>query len=267
MHRKPSLFEMKSGVINNAKFQRFLNWGNGLFLLMSLICIIGFIASQMNAQPPENNRLPPIRERVLPELKKLVEAKNCKVGDPIFIRVFKETKEAELWMQPTKTATWTLVKTYPIATYGGKGIGPKQKEGDFRAPEGFYTVGAKQLNPASNYHLAFNIGYPNDYDTALGRTGSLIMMHGKNLSIGCYAMTDPAIEEIYLLAEAAIRAGQKKFSFHVFPFRMTPERLASESANDSLPFWKQLQAGYDSFETKHIVPEISAEKTGYVIKQ
>jgi murein L,D-transpeptidase YafK len=111
------------------------------------------------------------------------------------------------------------------------------------------------------------LGYPNDYDTAHGRTGSFIMMHGKNMSIGCFAMTDPAIEEIYLLAEAALKAGQKKFSVHSFPFRMTKERMEKEAANGNLPFWKELQPEYDWFETKHAVPVIVGGKDGYRIEK
>ena len=94
------------------------------------------------------------------------------------------------------TAASTIFKTYPICSYSG-GLGPKIQQGDRQAPEGFYLVSLEQLNPRSKYYLAFNVGFPNAYDRAYGRTGSNIMVHGDCTSSGCYAMTDAVMEEIY----------------------------------------------------------------------
>ena len=79
--------------------------------------------------------------------------------------------------------------TYPICLWSGR-LGPKLREGDRQAPEGFYTVSAEQLNPNSRWHRSFSLGFPNAFDQAHGRTGSFIMVHGGCPSIGCYAMTD-----------------------------------------------------------------------------
>ncbi len=162
-------------------------------------------------------------------------------GCPVFIRIVKETLILELWVQ--HKGKWRILKTYPIAGMSGE-LGPKTAEGDYQAPEGFYDVVPGRMNPRSNYHLSFNIGYPNAYDRSLGRTGSYIMVHGSDVSIGCFAMTDEGIEEIYTLVNEAFRAGQKRVEVHIYPFEMTAERMAKEEKAKSphLNFWRTLQA-------------------------
>jgi len=83
-----------------------------------------------------------------------------KVGDPVFIRIFKEESLLEVWM---RTGTeYRHLKDYAICAYSGA-LGPKLKEGDRQAPEGFYKVKKYQLNPNSKFHLSFNLGYPNAF--------------------------------------------------------------------------------------------------------
>ena len=91
------------------------------------------------------------------------------------------------------------LRNYPICRWSGE-LGPKIKLGDRQAPEGFYTITPGLMNPNSNHYLAINTGFPNAYDTANGRTGSYLMIHGGCSSAGCYAMTDEQIGEIYALA-------------------------------------------------------------------
>jgi murein L,D-transpeptidase YafK len=142
-------------------------------------------------------------------------------------------------------------------------LGPKLKEGDLQAPEGFYEVGKKQLNPMSRFHLSFNVGYPNAYDRYHGRTGSLIMVHGSNVSIGCFAMTDPVIEEIYLLVEAALKGGQEAVKVQVFPFRMTPEKMSAVEG-EWAGFWRdELWPGYERFERTGVPPEVGVREGRY----
>ena len=205
-----------------------------------------------------SERLEQVRARVEAPLKRALAAAELRYGAPVFVRVLKEESELELWVQPEEGKPWKLFRKWRIANYSGT-LGPKLKEGDMQAPEGFYEVGLKQLNPMSRFHLSFNIGYPNAYDQHHGRTGSLIMVHGSNVSIGCFAMTDPVIEEIYLLVEAAIKSGQKAVPVHVFPFRMTADRLAKAEADNALwlSFWREeLSPGYEVFETTRIPPVI-----------
>lgn len=131
---------------------------------------------------------------------------------------------------------YALFDSYPICAFSG-GPGPKLAEGDGQSPEGFYEVGRRQLNPDSAYHLAFDLGFPNALDRMLGRTGSYLMVHGSCVSIGCYAMTDHGITEIYGLVAAALEAGQPGVPVHVFPFRMTPSAMAAAADSTWAAFW------------------------------
>ncbi len=181
---------------------------------------------------------------------------------PIFIRIFKEESQMEIWKQRAD-GRYGLLKTYSICKWSGA-LGPKTKEGDRQAPEGFYTVTPAQMNPNSNYYLSFNIGYPNAYDRALGRTGSNLMVHGACSSAGCYSMTDKDAGEIFRLARDAFRGGQRAFEIQAFPFRLTPENLAEHRDNPNMDFWRMLKVGYDSFELTHVPPKVDVCDRHYV---
>ncbi len=169
-------------------------------------------------------------------------------GDPVFIRIVKESWLLELWV--CHKGSWQILRTYPIAGMSGT-LGPKEKEGDEQAPEGFYDVVPERMNPNSNYHLSFNIGYPNATDRKLGRTGSFIMVHGSNVSIGCFAMTDEGIEEIYTMVNEAFRKGQKRVEVHIYPFEMTPARMEMEKESPHIEFWRTLQPRWQHTHDKH----------------
>lgn len=201
--------------------------------------------------------------RVQPALDKDLEAKGLQFGDPIFIRVFKATKELELWVQ--KGSKFELFRTYPICTYSGA-LGPKVRQGDMQAPEGFYFVNRHRMNPASRFHLSFNLGYPNAYDRYHRRTGNYLMVHGNCVSIGCFAMTDARIEQIYSLAHAALANGQRFFRVHVFPFRMTDEELSKHEASPHHAFWQNLKTGYDHFEQRRRPPNVEVRRGRYVFE-
>ena len=175
-------------------------------------------------------------------------------GAPIFIRIFKREFELEMWMK--RDGKFERFATYPICMWSGK-LGPKMKQGDRQAPEGFYTVDSSQLNPNSQYHRSFNLGFPNTFDRAHGRTGSLLMVHGDCRSIGCYAMTDGVIDEVWSLLTAALGAGQKRVQVQVFPFRMTEANMSRHAANSDIGFWRQLKTGHDAFERDHVPPVVS----------
>ncbi len=166
------------------------------------------------------------------------------LGRAVWIRIVKEELKLELWTQDDKAA-WNLMKTYPVLAMSGE-LGPKTKEGDQQAPEGFYEVRAGQLNPKSRFHLAFNIGYPNTYDESLGRTGSFIMVHGSHYSIGCFAMGDEAIEEIYTMVAQALKQGQPFVPVQIYPFEMSDERMNRELGHPAFSFWQYLKRGWDA---------------------
>lgn len=181
-------------------------------------------------------------------LTKQLEEEELHLGNPVLIRIFKAERRLELWMQKETHFPYTLVQKYPICSYGTKGLGPKFKEGDGRAPEGIYEVRKSQLNPKSKYHLAFNLGYPNAYDRAHRRRGSYLMVHGDCVSIGCYAMTDTAIEEIYGAVAAALSAEQSSVQVHCYPFALESAALEKHKDSPYFDFWSNLADAYQLFE-------------------
>ncbi len=181
---------------------------------------------------------------------------------PIFIRIFKEESQLEVWKEQ-RDGRMALLRTYDICKWSGD-LGPKIREGDRQAPEGFYTVRPGQMNPNSNYYLSFDIGYPNEFDRSLGRTGQHLMVHGACSSAGCYSMNDEQAGEIYALARDAFRGGQRSFQVQAFPFRMTPENMARHADNPNMPFWKMLKRGYDHFEVTHRTPKVDVCDHRYV---
>lgn len=176
----------------------------------------------------------------------LMSEKGMEPAAPILMRSFKKESEIEIWKLGSN-GKYDLLKTYPMCRWSGQ-LGPKMREGDRQAPEGFYDVTAAAMNPNSSLFLSFNIGYPNAFDRAHARTGSHLMVHGACSSQGCFAMTDEAISEVYAIAREAFAAGQRSFQFQSYPFRMTAANLAKHRGDDHLAFWTNLKEGSDIFE-------------------
>ncbi len=134
---------------------------------------------------------------IAPETLALMQEKGTAKEAPVLIRAYKKESELEIWKMKSN-GRYALLKTYPICRWSGQ-LGPKAKEGDRQVPEGFYSITPAQMKPNSSYYLAFNVGYPNAYDRAMGRDGGSIMVHGICSSAGCFSMTDPQIGEIYAI--------------------------------------------------------------------
>ncbi len=233
-----------------------------IFLLLFLTITLLPIVSEA-ADVPSSPRSREAISRVEPALKNELAQSGLRYGDPIFIRIFKDSKELELWIKDKNQ--FKLFKTYAICTYGWGGLGPKTRQGDGQAPEGFYSIAPIQINPQSEFHLSFNLGYPNAYDRAHGRTGAALMVHGSCVSIGCYAMTDTGIEEIFALIVSALKNNQQSFKVHIFPFRMTAENMTHHRHSPWYEFWQNLKQGYDFFENNgHIPPHVAAKNKKYV---
>jgi murein L,D-transpeptidase YafK len=231
-------------------------------LIIVCFCLGVFIApTVVSAQVPESMRSREAIKRVKPYLTQILRENGFQSGLPVFIRIFKQSNELEVWIKNGNS--FKLFKTYRICTYGFAGLGPKEKKGDGKAPEGFYRIYPKSLNPVSNFHLAFNLGYPNEFDRAHKRTGSALMIHGDCVSIGCYAMTDKTIEELYALADGAFRNGQKSISVHIFPFRMTDENMNKYDDSKNINFWRNIKEGHDYFEKEKNPPRVSVINKKY----
>jgi len=242
-----------------------------LFLGLNAMGLILFslTINRSNAQSLDNSnkdyhdgakRFAAVKKKVTPHLKKVFEKRGLQWGSPIFIRVFKKERQLELWVKQRES--FVLLNSYFIAGTSGE-LGPKLRQGDGQIPEGFYFVTPRQMNRKSNFHLSFNIGYPNQYDRAYNRTGNLIMVHGSNVSAGCMAMTNDKIEEIYTLADAAFKGGQRFFRIHIFPFKMTDTAMQQNSDNSWHPFWKNLKIGYRIFEDTKLPPNVTVKDKTY----
>lgn len=199
---------------------------------------------------------------VPPKLIADMTAKDMDLQSPILVRLFKQEAELEIWKQD-RSGRFALLKSYPICRWSGD-LGPKVREGDRQAPEGFYAISPAQMNPQSAYYLSFNTGYPNAFDKALGRTGSQLMVHGDCSSRGCYAMTDEQIAEIYSLGRESFFGGQKSFQLQAYPFKMTPANMARHRNNPNMPFWKMIKEGNDHFEVTKQEPKVDFCEKKYV---
>ena len=222
----------------------------------------GSTPSQAVTAPAGAARARAAPERVKGLLASDLAEKGLRWGDPVFLRAFKEDGELEVFLMHRETKQYLLFRTYRIAAQSGT-LGPKTREGDGQVPEGFYAAGKRAMKADSQFHLAFNIGYPNEYDVAHQRTGSFIMIHGNEVSIGCLAMTDELIEEIYSLCDAALQQGQPFFRIHFFPFRMTAERMEKARESEHHAFWQNLREGYELFERDRMPPETSVRDKRY----
>ncbi|HRJ69117.1 MAG TPA: murein L,D-transpeptidase family protein, partial [Beijerinckiaceae bacterium] len=195
----------------------------------------------------------------------LMAEKGTTKHQPILIRAFKKESELEVWKQ-NLTGEYVHLKTYPMCRWSGQ-LGPKVREGDRQVPEGFYSITPAQMNPNSSFYLSFNVGYPNAYDRAHDRTGSLIMVHGACSSMGCFSMTDEQIAEIYAITREAFAGGQKAVQLQSFPFRFTPQNMAKFRADPNMPFWKTLKEGSDSFEVSKRETQVSVCERRYVFNR
>lgn len=208
--------------------------------------------------PSTLRSLQPLSEKVLAE----IEQKNMTKESAILIRIFKEESELEVWKED-KNGRYALLRTYPICRWSGE-LGPKIKEGDRQAPEGFYTITPGQMNPNSSLYLSFDLGFPNAFDRAHGRSGAHLMVHGDCSSSGCYAVTDEQISEIYALARESFFGGQRSFQVQAFPFRMTPLNMAKHRNSPHIAFWQMLKQGNDHFEVTKLQPKVDVCEKRYV---
>lgn len=191
-----------------------------------------------------------------------MQAKGMKSSGAVFVRIYKQESELELWKRDNK-GQFSLLKTYPMCRWSGQ-LGPKKAEGDRQAPEGFYHVTKGMLNPESEYHLSFNLGFPNAYDRSFGRTGTALMVHGACTSSGCFAVTNEAVSELYSVLREAFNAGQSVVQVQSFPFRMTPENMALNRANPNFEFWQNLEEGADHFDATRQPPRVGVCNKKYI---
>ncbi|MCA2978643.1 MAG: L,D-transpeptidase family protein [Myxococcaceae bacterium] len=177
--------------------------------------------------------------------------------DTVYLRAFKEERLVELWAGGA-TGPLSLVKAYPICAASGE-LGPKRREGDLQVPEGLYDI--VEFNPASNFHLSMKVSYPNASDRLRSdpkRPGDLIYLHGSCASIGCIAIEDGPIEEVFLIASGS-RARPR---IDVFPARLTAAWLAAHASAPHAGFWAELAPAFAWFERTRRPAPFSVDQTG-----
>jgi len=260
MSAKCSVFLLTAKTARLRKvLKRLYTFGLALFLALA------FFMPVLAAPVPESALSRAAIERHASDIKAAMAEEGLTLGAPVFIRIIKNSDKGghlELFVENTQGA-FVQFKSWDICTVSG-GLGPKMKTGDRQAPEGFYFVKPNMMNPWSQYHLSFNLGYPNAFDRAHGRTGKYLMVHGDCVSIGCYAMTDDGIEEIYTIVSAAMEGGQSFVRVHAFPFPMTDVNLARKSNSDHAEFWQNLKTGWDWFEANKRPPNVEVRNKRYV---
>ncbi|RKH45859.1 hypothetical protein D7X55_15925 [Corallococcus sp. AB049A] len=190
--------------------------------------------------------------------------------EELYLRAFKVERELEVWAgRPGQPLV--KVRTFPVCAASGE-VGPKRAQGDLQVPEGFYTVDL--FNPKSAYHLSMRVSYPNALDRKQGaaQPGGDIYIHGDCVSIGCLAIEDGPIEELYVMvSEARARMG-RDVPVHLFPRRLDAAGLAALEALSGVPearkaFWRGLEPGYRFFEESRRPPrvKVDAARSAYVV--
>lgn len=172
------------------------------------------------------------------------------------LRAYKRERELEVWASSTADEPLVHVTTYAICAASGE-LGPKRREGDRQVPEGFYKI--EYLWPDSDFYLAMKVGYPNVSDKILGhpRTpGGDIMIHGACASIGCLAMSDERIQELWVMASHAQKRG--RIHVHIFPTRDP----ASLTDSEHEAFWSNIYEGHASFEQSHRLADVRIDHHG-----
>ena len=213
----------------------------------------------------DTDRAVAVEARVRPAVEARLATLGLHWGAPALLRVFKQSSELELWLADA-SGRFVLFDTFAICRSSGA-LGAKLREGDHQAPEGFYAVTPAALNPRSRYHLSFDLGFPNAFDRAHGRTGSYLMVHGGCVSVGCYAMGDDAIETIYTVVAAALGHGQPFVPVHALPFRFDDSWQHAHRDSPWLAFWMNLAEGDALFRRGHREPSVDVRDGRYVFRQ
>jgi len=192
----------------------------------------------------------------------------------LYIIAYKNEKEMCIFVS-NSNKEYKLFKKYSVCAQSGN-LGPKFKSGDNQTPEGFYLI--DRFNPSSSFLLSLGLNYPNKADKIRSNAADLggdIFIHGNCVSIGCLAMTDAQINEIYLLTVLAKNAGQNSIPVVISPFKFqnnkpaffkTDKNYASYKAHFGL--WESIENGITYFNKNSTPPIVTINKTGnYTIQK
>jgi len=216
------------GVVVGAVGMGCMSFSKGLSMREMIECGSGVVAAKTSRHTVAD-RVAAI-EAKKPQLKQLATT----AGGKLRLFVFKTERRLEM-----HAPGWKAPRSYPMTAFSGT-LGPKLKEGDGQIPEGVY--GIEYLNPNSSYYLSLKVSYPNAADRRRakvdGRTrlGGDIMIHGRNVTIGCVPIGDDAVEDVFYLANAV---GIRNVSVIIAPYDMRRGRR-SELEKSSLAWYGAL---------------------------
>lgn len=212
-----------------------------LILLFSILFII--VGFQFGIFRKWKNML--YNQRTVEDVVKELESRVDSVFMPIFqennipyppdnlvLLGLKEEQVLEVWTLVNEKPV--LLKAFPFTTNSGT-VGPKLKRGDGQIPEGIYKVVG--FNPNSSYHLSLKINYPNEFDLKKAKEenrldpGDNIFIHGKDKSIGCVAIGDESIEELFVLAA---KSNRENITVYLLPYDL---RVKAFKKCDTCPSW------------------------------
>ncbi len=195
--------------------------------------------------------------------KKGIDYEQCE----IYLRAFKFEETLEVWAKNKSDETFRLIKNYDFCTNSGK-LGPKRREGDRQIPEGIYHI--NRFNPQSRFYLSLGLNYPNESDVFFAdktQPGSDIFIHGACVSVGCIAITNDKIKELYTLASQAQSNGQTMIRVDIFPIQFDNEisvthlNEVSDYQLNKL-FWKNIEEVFYDFENTKQLREIQVNEKG-----
>jgi murein L,D-transpeptidase YafK len=243
---------------------------------LALACLVGFCSAQSgpaaakravplrkgtewlgNRKLSGKARIKLARKRKLTEVKKLLS--NAGVAWPpyrVLFRVYKQQQELEVWARNRKGKLQAVVR-YQICAASGK-LGPKTRQGDEQVPEGFYRTTI--FMPWTRYWMGMHINYPNGRDKRRRYTGSAIMIHGACASIGCMAMTDERIMELWLFSRG--QRPRRAVPVHIYPARDLAGLIAKTKQPKLKAFWQQLKQGRDLVDARGRLPRIRWTRRG-----
>lgn len=219
-------------------------------------------------QTPNEDRAIAAKEETWPTLmSELLSQQIRPESSQIYLRCFKYEEILEVWTKDSAHKAFKLFRTYQFCTNSGI-LGPKLNEGDKQIPEGVYYI--NRFNPKSKFHLSLGLDYPNKSDLLFAdktSPGSDIFIHGKCSSIGCVAIGDEAIKELYTLASNSIQ-NQASIRVDIFPYRFsTNVKIDEQLKSTNQPLWDNLRTVFSDFEnTKMMTPIRISDSGKYIVE-
>lgn len=245
----------------------------GLLPLAISTMLFGFIGGAFKDDQMRYQRVRTAYKQKLSDVKQNLNSHDISIESlNVYIRVFKQEGELELWGKGKTDSKFQRLKTFEICDSSGD-LGPKRQQGDRQVPEGFYHI--DRFNPSSNYYLSMGVNYPNKSDRILGnktKLGGDIFIHGACVTIGCVPLTDDKIKELYVYCVEAKNAGQKTIPVTFFPARLTEARLSDLIASEKpIPsakeLWSDLSSAYLLLQEKKTLPSIGFLEDGdHIVK-